>query len=315
MGAAAIGYVAWKTWEDRETLVTTWETLDSRGLVLIISAILLVIPNLLLEASKWRIMIRAHYPNVKLFTAVQAVLAGMATGIFTPNRIGEYAGRLLYLEPGHRMEAMVGTFIDRISQLAVTLASGALVLVALTTSDPDFLQQDGGVAFLGNGLLAIALGTLLVIIAFLSFPRQFSRLIPGFLLRFKWVRQLKEGTSTVDRQAVIKVFALSLLRYGVFSSQYVLLLFAMGWSAGIPMAYALVTLVFLAKSVIPVPGIMELGVRETIALKVFALASLAPSAAVQSTFLLYLINIVLPTLAGIIALRGLRPWGARKEEA
>lgn len=312
VGAAAISYVVWKTWEDRETLVRTWEDLDSTGVLLILTAIFMVIPNLLLEAMKWRLMIKPHYPDLKILRALQAVVAGMATGIFTPNRIGEYAGRLLYLEPGHRMEAMVGTFIDRISQLAVTLLSGILVLGVFYSENS--LEIVGEVSpVLGQTLLIVASSTLLLILSFLSFPKVLARLIPPFLLRYQWVRQVQEGASTIQPVSVLRVFGLSVLRYLVFSSQYVLLLHAMGWDAGVMIAYALVALVFLAKSVIPVPGILELGVRETIALEVFAMVNFAPAAAVQSTFLLYMVNIILPTLVGIAALRGVRLWGKRKE--
>ncbi len=313
VGAAAIGYVIWKTYEDRETLVQTWDNLDGAGVLLIIAAILMVLPNLLLEAWKWRLMVQPHYPEIKIGRAVMAVLAGMATGIFTPNRIGEYAGRLLYLEPGHRMEAMVGTFVDRISQLAVTLLSGIFVLAAFYWA----WEFPGGTSeispLLGNSLMIIASSTLVTILAFLTFPQVIARLIPQFLLRYKWARQLKEGASTIRSAAVLRVFLLSVLRYTVFSTQYVLLLYAMGWDAGVLIAYALVALVFLAKSVIPVPGILELGVRETIALEVFAVVGFAPAAAVQSTFLLYVINIILPTLVGIAALKGVKLWGKGKD--
>lgn len=315
VGATAIGYVIWKTWEDRETLVQTWENLDGTGIALILLAVVMVVPNLMLEAEKWRLMIKPHYPTVKRGRAILAVLAGMATGIFTPNRIGEYAGRILYLEPGHRVEAMVGTFIDRISQLAVTLLSGVFVLATMNGGDGLTTDMGEVSVFLGNTLFFVAVGTLFLIATFLVFPQTIAKLIPRFLLKYKWIQQVKEGASTIQLKSVAQVFVLSSLRYLVFSSQYVLLLYAMGWPADLQLAYALVALVFLAKSVVPVPGILELGVRETIALEVFAIAELAPAAAVQSTFLLYLINILLPTLLGIAALRGLRLWGKKKEVA
>jgi len=307
IGVAAISYVVWKTWEDRETLVQTWEELDSSGLGLMALTVVLLIPNLWLEALKWRRMLRPHYPEVSQRLALKAVLAGMASGIFTPNRIGEYAGRVLYLEVGKRVEAMVGTFVDRISQLAVTLAMGLFVLLG-KPSQETYLGTE-----VERGLIVIAGISLGLILVLLVFPRTFAKLIPEFLLRYAWVRQVKQAGTTMDRNQVMAVFALSLLRYAVFSTQFVLLLYAMGWPVDAWTAYRLVALVFLAKSVVPVPGIMELGVRETIALQVFSVVNLPAASAVQSTFFLYLINIILPTLVGVAALRGIRLWGKSEE--
>lgn len=307
IGVAAISYVVWKTWEDRETLLRTWEELDGTGIGLLILTLFLVIPNLWLEALKWRRMIKPHYPDVTQRLAIKAILAGMASGIFTPNRIGEYAGRVLYLDAGRRIEAIVGTFVDRITQLAVTLLTGMFVLLGKPSDHVYFGPE------IEQGLVVIAAISLSLILVLLAFPRTFSQLIPGFLLRFAWVRQVKEAASQMERSQVIQVFGLSLLRYAVFSTQYVLLLYALGWPVDVWTAYRLVALVFLAKSVVPVPGIMELGVRETIALQVFAVVLLPPASAVQSTFLLYVINIILPTLAGVATLRGIRLWDKAKE--
>ncbi len=313
VGFSAIGYVIWKTYEDRDTLIQTWEDLGGVGALLILSAFLMVVPNLLLEAWKWRLMVQPYYPKIKIRRALKAILAGMATGIFTPNRIGEYAGRLLYLDPGHRIEAMVGTFFDRISQQAVTLLAGIFILIVIcgTTGTIGVVNEVSPV--LGNSLLIIASIMLGIVFTLLIFPKVIVRLIPPFLLRYQWAKQIKEGASTIYSASVLRVFGLSLLRYTVFSTQYVLLLNAMGWSAGQLVAFAMVALVFLAKSIIPVPGILELGVRETIAIEVFRVVGFAPAAAVQSTFLLYVINIILPTLLGIGALKGIKLWEERKK--
>ncbi len=84
-------------------------------------AILLLPVNIGLEAWKWYWMIREYYRNITYFTAYQAILAGAASAFITPQKLGDYIGRLLYLSPEHRISAALVTFLDRLSQLGATL--------------------------------------------------------------------------------------------------------------------------------------------------------------------------------------------------
>ena len=49
--------------------------------------------NWLVEALKWRYMI-SKIENISIMTAYRAVLTGITVSTFTPNRIGEYGGRV-----------------------------------------------------------------------------------------------------------------------------------------------------------------------------------------------------------------------------
>lgn len=293
----AIAYVSWRLYQDREGLAAAWQAfLDHPGWLLL--ALAGVFPNLWLESEKWRLIVRRIYPNTGRRQAFLAVLAGMASGIFTPNRIGEYAGRIMYLRTGKRVEAVFATFYDRICQLAVTLLVGAVALAWIPTDQPIFDPAfDRAVAWLAG------ISTVLVL-CFLVWPQLPARLVP---VRFRereghWLQQLYDAPQHLDRNLLIRVFALSALRYLVFSLQFALLLLAFGLTRDWGQALFLISLFFLLKSLVPVLGVMELGLRETVALQVFGWAGMGASGIVSATFLLYLINIVLPTLAGVYAI-------------
>jgi uncharacterized membrane protein YbhN (UPF0104 family) len=85
----------------------------------------------------------------------------------------------------------------------------------------------------------------------------------------------------------------------------VLLMYAFGYTGGLGLGLGIVALIFFGKSVLPVMGIFELGVRETVAVLVMGVFALSKPMAVSSTFVLYVLNILLPTLLGILAVQRL----------
>jgi uncharacterized membrane protein YbhN (UPF0104 family) len=306
----AVAYVVWKMaakWD--EFLVMFARPWTALQWTLLATSMLLMPLNYALESQKWRLMVRPFYPSLRLFPATIAVFAGMAAGIFTPNRIGEYAGRILFLKEGKRVEAVIATFVDRICQLFVTLVCGLLALGALLIlADPGLPAKILGDP-ISQGIfifLSVVLGgmALLLVIA----PRRLATLIPARWNRATWIRKTRFALQNLDLRVVLKVLGLALLRYFVFSSQYVLLMYAFEYQGPAMEAYAMVALIFLGKSVLPVMGIFELGVRESVALLVMTAFGAAEATALGSTLMLYLVNILLPTLLGVIAMQRVKVY-------
>ncbi len=73
-----------------------------------------------------------HAPSANFFMVFfQSYLAGVAFALNTPNRIGEYGGRMLYLEGKNRIQSVSLTVAGSISQLVVTLTMGAVGVLIL----------------------------------------------------------------------------------------------------------------------------------------------------------------------------------------
>ena len=102
---APVGTQAWKFW----------------------SVLLLIFFNWGFEAKKWQLLLRP-LQSLTFFTALKSVLTGIAFSINTPNRIGEYGGRILYVEEGKRIKAISLSIAGSISQLILTLFMGSLGL-------------------------------------------------------------------------------------------------------------------------------------------------------------------------------------------
>jgi uncharacterized membrane protein YbhN (UPF0104 family) len=297
---AALSYVAWRLWKEQDTLSLSYLWLrDPAWLAL---ALGLLPFNLGLEAAKWRCLLRSGGLTCSLTRAMGAVLAGSATGIFTPNRMGDYAGRLLHLPPGHRLWAAVYTFVSRIAQMAITVLLGAVALLALSqwVSPPPWLAASypwwlGAAASLG---LIGAWG--------FGWPQQIQRILARVPLRHALLDRARAALTNLPAKTLRQVWGISLLRGSVFAAQYAALLLAFGFEAGLPLALALVCVTLLIKSLAPSLALSELGVRESVALAVMGLAGVQASMIVAATFALFLINLILPALIGLLVIGGRR---------
>src|SRR5436305_13315699 len=86
--------------------------------------------NCAIEAVKWEISIHNIQP-FRFLTSFKAVLSGVSFSVNTPNRVGEYLGRVLYVHEGHRLRVISLTIVCSMSQLIITLVAGTVALITL----------------------------------------------------------------------------------------------------------------------------------------------------------------------------------------
>lgn len=306
----ALAYVSWKIyqkWDDFPRMFShPWHA--SNWALLTLSVVLMAL-NYGLEAQKWRIMVRPFYPNLNLVPAIIAVFAGMAAGVFTPNRIGEYAGRILFLKKGKRIEAIVATFVDRICQLSMTLLGGILAMLGVIIwLDKQLLDSIFSDPVARTIFIILSISLTVFILLLTVFSKTFARILPVKWNKRSWIRKTRFAIQNLDLKLVSKVLLLSAFRYLVFSSQYVFLMYAFYYTGSPIEAYLMVAMIFLGKSVLPVMGLLELGVRESVALLVMTAFAVTELTALGSTLMLYLINILLPTLLGVVAMQRIKVY-------
>ena len=81
--------------------------------------------NWALEAFKWQIALRP-VQSIPFSRAFKAILAGTCIASFTPNRVGEYLGRMLFVDPGNKILSIAPTILCSMAQMLVTLTAGSL---------------------------------------------------------------------------------------------------------------------------------------------------------------------------------------------
>src|SRR5690606_19904953 len=122
------------------------------------SVIAMVFINWGLEARKWQLLVQP-IQHMNFFTAYKSVLTGVALSINTPNRIGEYGGRILYIKEGSRIKAISLSIAGSISQLIITLLLGCGGLAYLL-----FFQMEANESLMGLSYLWIEVMLIISII-------------------------------------------------------------------------------------------------------------------------------------------------------
>jgi len=239
--------------------------LISSGLVMI-----LMLLNWSLESRKWQFMI-GKIEKVSFFRSFQAVLTGVSISSFTPNRIGEYFGRVFILDRAGHIEGILITILGSMSQLMITLFAGSFAVVLFL---PGYLAGfDEPIFYLYQGLIVVVvIFDLLLLLLYFNVPVLAGlreRLLKG--KRMEKVRRFFEVLARFSFKDLGRVILLSLVRYGVFTVQYFLLLRIFRVPVPFTDGVMMISLIFLVLSVIPTIALTELGVRDSAALFLFGI--------------------------------------------
>jgi hypothetical protein len=102
-------------------------SLDERGIWIFLMAVGLMLVNWGIEARKWQLAIR-HIQRISFIRAFKAIFTGTSSAFVTFNRMGEYMGRILYIEDGNRIKAISLTIVCSMAQSLVTFSAGLIGL-------------------------------------------------------------------------------------------------------------------------------------------------------------------------------------------
>lgn len=266
-------------------------------------ALCLMFLNWGIEAAKWKLLVN-HVQPISFFRAYQSVLAGCSVTMLTPNRIGEYGGRMLFIEPQHRIKAISLTITGSISQLLVTMIMGCLGLFFLRYfSHPDSNALTVLPHFWGDVLIYFSVSCTLLLFLFYIRIGWLVRLLEKLPALTKVTRHIAVLDEFTTLQ-LVRLLALSLLRYGVFVMQYVLLLKVMQVDIGFGLSFWLITVFYLVLAVAPTIGFLELPVRVKASLQLMQLYSTNTLGIQTAALAIWLINLVLPAVMGSVLILG-----------
>lgn len=238
--------------------------------------------NLSLEALKWKTLLQGHRA-ISFKDSMKTVLQGVAFGIFTPYRMGEWFGRVLTFENKRKTGMLMG-MIGSIMQLMVIGMIGVIFLVPL------LFHADiaGGFDFdLKTGLLLIAF----LIMGILTIK---------FLLKYKHNSRFHQCWSIVagqSKQWYVKTFGYTWLRYMVFSLQLAILLVLL---TDIPFYDIVVTVpvYFFVITFLPSFSIVDLGIRISSGLLLFSNGQAYVLEISTAVAVIWFLNVFIPAAIG-----------------
>lgn len=264
-----------------------------------------------MEAMKWQVLVK-HIQPMSFFTAYKAVLAGQSFAMNTPNRIGEYLGRVLYIGEGNRLRAIVITFIGSISQLIVTIVLGCAGLWFLRNflTNPASHQIGLSILWINAAIWGLIGASIVLLVVYFKISAIIMLLekIP-FVAKYSFfIQKLEE----FKWRELLKVLGLSFIRFSIFIVQYYLLLEVFNVHIDFWQAAGLTCIMFLAMAVVPTIALAELGLRGQLALLLFGAANTNMLGIVLTASGIWLINLVVPALAGSLFILGIKIFRKKK---
>lgn len=282
---------------------------NSLKLLTLIGVLLFI--NISLEAIKWKLLI-SNSETVSFFKSIKAVLGGMTVSVFTPNRVGEFLGRIFVLQKTDPLRGILLTIVGSISQLLVTIVFGTISYIIFTNKFLLVYMPDK--YWIINGfmvtLILVSLGysflffniSALHNISFISLPKYADRLKTSI-----------EAIAGISRLQLLKVVLISSLRYIVFSSQFFLAIKLMGLSFPVVHCFLVISLLYLVLAAIPSVALSEIGVRGSVAVFLFGwlagnqgLSNLDSLAVISAATFIWIVNIGIPSLLGVLVIFNLK---------
>ena len=260
-------------------------------IIAVISVVLLLmLVNWGLEAFKWRRLLR-EIERLSIWQAIESVFCGLTWAIFTPNRIGEYGGRVFFLSPKRRIIGVVAMAVGNIGQMVLTNIFGAISLCIFIYR---FVPLDYRLNY------ALMVLSAMFCLFFLIFYFNI-RWLNGLLLSMKFTRKYKKFYSILGRyqkKELFKILMFCLARYVVFSTQYFIMFYWLIPDIHYLDILMMVCILFFVQSTLPSLDLFDIGVRSVTASYFFSFVTKQDVAVIACTASIWLINIIIPAILG-----------------
>ena len=291
IGSFAIIYLRLKSEFTAEKLTILSEASFSiKGIFSFVLCLLLLPINWGLEALKWQ-LITAPLQKISYRLASWSVYSGVCLGNLAPGRATEFVAKIIFFKPENRAKISVLHFVGGLFQLSITIIAG---LLAMLYSLNRFGDESAWMPYLIGGVGLLALTALVFCIGNLNF------ILDLVARKISKTNQLEALSYTFSHRLIVQLFGFSALRYSVFFVQMLLLI-----SIFHPINFSLcigISLYFLITTLIPMISVLEAPIRAAIALLVFKDSGLTNTALALCATLMWIVNIILPSILGYIIL-------------
>lgn len=262
------------------------------NLLFLLLAILLMPLNWSFEYLKWRRLTKNILTQDRN-SALKSVLAGITVSIFTPNRIGEYGGRMLFFDRNLISRVVLASVVGSTAQWITIVGFGLLSL---------FYMQMSLLGLKYNPYIVFGLAIGLYIVLILVYFNLKKLAVLGKNKSTGWRRHLKvfRIMENYNSFTLFSVLMMSTSRFLTYTFQYVLILMFFSGTANVLNLITKVMSIFLAQLAIPVPPFMAVFSRAEMALLILKSDNVNDIAVISATFLLWTINLIIPATIGFI---------------
>jgi len=256
--------------------------------------IALLLPNLLLNYWRWGFLTRKVQPHLSWKTLSGPFLLGYASGLVTPANLGVHL-RALYLGREQRTSLVTISFLDKLLNGIVAGSFGLwglwqLIFRSSTDNAPISL------------FTIIVFALFFAVLLFLLYrPDVAIRLIPS-----RWRNhdslpmRVTSALQSVASSTLTLALSVTIVAYLVYMLQFLLLLCITTGEFNLALFAPIAGMMFIKSFLSFTWG--DLGVRELLTTWLLAPYFVSQNAAVQSSMLIFEINILLPAIMGAVVL-------------
>lgn len=254
--------------------------------------VLLMVVNWVLESFKWQYLARTLV-TISIWEAIEAVFCGLTWAIFTPNRIGEYGGRVMFLPNRKRIHGVFAMAVGSFGQNVITNITGLLASLWF-------------IYYFLNINIWLYLAIAVLIIAFLILLNIFYfniRWLVHLLDRMRFLQRYRRFFDIMGRYShheLLTVIGYSLARFFVFSFQYYLVIHLL--LPELPFFQMMMTVIvfIFIQSALPSLDLLDIGVRSFTAAHLFSYITNQQLAIIAAVSSIWLVNLIIPAALGSV---------------
>lgn len=240
--------------------------------------------NWLLEITKWKTLV-ASISSISFIESAKQNLASLTASLITPNRIGDYAAKVVYYQSKERPSILFLNLLNNAYQMLVTTTFGLVGLY--------FFMKDYDLAIPMVKILRLS-----GIIFVLGFITLFSMQKKGISIRGYSIQSVLNKIKSASKSLQIRVFGLSLMRYMVFSFQFYFLLLLFGVEVDYLSAMMVISTMYFIASLVPTFVIFDVALKGSVSVYLFGIVGVNSLTIVCLVSTMWILNFILPSLIG-----------------
>ncbi|MCL9804924.1 hypothetical protein NAT51_05300 [Flavobacterium amniphilum] len=263
------------SWSQFKTLLISKASVGNVCFILLLSFL-----NRYLEILKWQNLVTV-IGSISFGEASRQVLGALPLALFTPNGIGEYAGKALFFEKEKTKKVIFLNLICNGIQMILTVIFGVFGLLYFNACFNIITPER----------VIIIFGVFLLVFLSVFFLKKIN--IKGYS-----IEKLIHKINAIPKSIHKKNIALAIARYLVFSHQYYFLLLLLGVESTYALLMATITSVYFLASSLPSFQFLDFAVKGSVAVFFFGLSGISEWIVIFISTLMWFLNNVLPVAIG-----------------
>lgn len=263
---------------DWQKFITLFQKNQSVGGILFLLSFSFL--NRFFEILKWQNLV-SYLQNISLLEATAQVLGALTAGIFTPNGLGEYAGKALFFEKSATKKIIFLNLVCNGIQMILTIVFGIFGL----------LYFNANFQIITTKAIIVIFGISILFFLFSFFLKSIT--IKGYSIE-KLIHKINEIPKAIHQKNML----LGICRYLVFSHQYYFLFLAFDVDLPYLILMSAITCIYFLASSLPTFQFLDFAVKGSVAVYFFGLLGVNEWIVVFISTLMWFLNVVLPVLIG-----------------